>query len=161
MKLDFGTYALMLSVLLYGVLLGGIVYLHLVFFSVYLSNLPESTVLVNGPYALHDEYFWTLIHPLAILSLIVALIANWSNRRRRILIAMPLDIYVITMVVTFLYFVPELMAFKESATSQIPAAEWHERGIRWQHLSWLRGGTMALFYIPLLLALAKPKYENR
>jgi hypothetical protein len=55
---------LMVSILLMGTLLGGIVYSHIVYFPVYLSALTDSSVLVNGPYALHEERFWLLIHPL-------------------------------------------------------------------------------------------------
>src|SRR5690348_3786769 len=84
------TIALMVSVLLMGILLGGIVYAHVVLFPPYLSALPSSAVLVNGPYALHDEYFWTMIHPPAVLSLVLALILNWKIPARRKLIAIPL-----------------------------------------------------------------------
>jgi hypothetical protein len=161
MKLGFGTYALMLSIVLYGILLGGIVYSHIVYFPVYLSHLPESAVLVNGPYGLEEGYFWVTIHPLAILSLIVSLAANWRDRFRRKMIAMPLAVYIFMMVVTSLYFVPELGEFKHSPESNVSSAEWKARGDRWQHLSWIRGTTMGLFSIPLLLALAKPRDEAR
>ena len=137
-----------------GILLGGIVYAHLVFFPPYLSALPNSAALVNGPYALHDEYFWMLIHPLAILSLIVALILNWKIPARRKLIAIPLIVYVLAIVVTSSYFVPELRNFKNSPNMTVSPAEWYARGQRWQHLSWTRGTIMGLSYIALLLALA-------
>src|SRR5438034_9467137 len=117
----------MISVLLYGTLLGGIVYAHVVFFPPYLSALPNSAVLVNGPFALHDEYFWTLIHPLAILSLVVSLVLNWKQKTRRNLIAIPLALYVLALVVTALYFIPELRAFKSSPGSGVSAAEWFAR----------------------------------
>src|SRR6185436_20266072 len=94
--------ALMVSILLMGILLGGIVYSHIVFFPVYLSSLPDSAVLVNVPYALHDERFWLLIHPIAILSLIVSLALNWKIRARRKLIAIPLIVYVLAIIVTTL-----------------------------------------------------------
>ena len=148
------TIALMISVLLMGILLGGIVYSHIVFFPAYLSALPNSAALVNGPYALHDEYFWTLIHPIAILSLIVSLALNWKIPARRKLIAVPLIVYVLAIVVTALYFVPELRAFKNSPNMAVTPAEWYARGQRWQHLSWTRGTVIGLSYISLLLALA-------
>ena len=153
-KLRARTIALMVSVLLMGILLGGIVYAHVVFFPPYLSALPNSAALVNGPYALHDEYFWTLIHPLAILSLIISLALNWKIPARRKLIAVPLIVYVLAIVVTALYFVPELRAFKNSPNMAVTPAEWYARGQRWQHLSWTRGTVMGLSYISLLLALA-------
>lgn len=153
MKLKAGTIALMVSVLLMGVLLGGIVYSHIAFFPSYLAGLPNSAALVNGPYPIRDGSFWVLIHPLAILSLIISLLLNWKIPPRRKLIAIPLTIYVVAIIVTSLYFVPELMAFRESPNSGIPPADWYARGQRWQHLSWLRGTVMGLSYVALLLAL--------
>lgn len=55
---------LMLSIVFWGTLLGGIAYSHLVYFPPYLSALPDSAVVVNGPYALHEVIFWMTIHPL-------------------------------------------------------------------------------------------------
>ena len=147
------TISLMVSIVFYGILIGGIVYAHVVFFPTYLSTLPNSASLVNGPYALHDENFWIIIHPLAILSLLVALVLNWKIPGRRKLIAIPLTLYMIAFVVTFLYFVPELRAFRASPTSELSAAEWYARGQRWQHFSWLRGSILGLAMVPLLLAL--------
>src|SRR5215210_7765556 len=81
------TFALMLSIVFWGTLLGGIAYSHLVYFPVYLSDLPASAVVVNGPYGLNDGIFWMTIHPLLILSLIAALALNWRVKPRRRLIA--------------------------------------------------------------------------
>lgn len=152
-RLSLRTISLMISIVLMGILIGGIVYAHVVFFPSYLSMLPNSAALVNGPYALHDEYFWTLIHPPAVLSLVVALILNWKIPARRKLIAIPLIVYVLAIIATALYFVPELRAFHSSPNSPLTAAEWYARGQRWQHLSWTRGTIMGLSYISLLLAL--------
>ncbi len=149
--------SLMVAIFFYGILLGGIVYSHVVFFPPYLSALPASAALTNGPYALHDEHFWMSIHPLAILSLIVALILNWKVPTRRKLIAIPLTLYIVAIIVTFFYFVPELREFHASPNSAIPPAEWLARGQRWQHFSWTRGSILGLAMIPLLLALREPE----
>jgi|SRR5580765_1368763 len=150
------TISLMVSIFLYGVLLGGIVYAHVVFFPPYLSGLPNSAALVNGPYALHDEYFWMMIHPVAILSLIVSLALNWKIKTRRNLIMIPLALYIVAIIVTTLYFVPELRNFRSSPSMSVSPAEWLARGQRWQYFSWLRGSIMALGMVPLLLALNTP-----
>jgi uncharacterized membrane protein len=154
------TISLMVSIIFYGIFIGGIVYAHIVFFPPYLSALPASAALTNGPFALRDENFWTLIHPLATLALIVALALNWKVPARRKLIAIPLVLYVMALVVTFLYFVPELRAFHASPSSSVSAAEWYARGQRWQHLSWTRGTIMGLVMIPLLLALITPENDR-
>ena len=70
-KLGFGTYALMVTVILWGVLLGGVAYSHMVFFPVFLSDLPASSTVVKGVYGLDESRFWMTLHPLLITSLIV------------------------------------------------------------------------------------------
>lgn len=152
-KLSPRTIALMISILLMGILLGGIVYSHIVFHPVYLSALPDSAVLVNGPYALNEGRFWLLIHPVAILSLIVSLVLNWKIRGRRRLIAIPLVVYLLALVVTSLYFVAELQNFQNSPNLNVSRAEWLARGQRWQYLSWMRGTLMGLSTVALLFAL--------
>ena len=147
----------MISIILWGTFLGGIVYSHIVYFPVYLSALPDSAVLVTGPYALHEEYFWLLIHPLLILSLIATLAMNWKLRGRRKLIAITMVLYAAAIIATTLYFVPELRAFMNSPKLGGSQAEWLARGQRWQYLSWLRGSVMFVAIVPLLLALTKPE----
>ncbi|MDQ3803158.1 MAG: DUF1772 domain-containing protein [Acidobacteriota bacterium] len=151
-----GTYSLFLAVILWGTLLGGITYSHLVYFPVYLSALPDSAVVVNGPYGLHEAIFWMTIHPLLILSLIVALGLNWKSQSRRKLILISFAIYFLVLVVTQIYFIPELVAFEQSPESKVSPSEWLARGQRWQRLSWIRGGVMYAGILPLLLALTKP-----
>jgi hypothetical protein len=149
------TVSLMLSIVLWGTLLGGIAYSHLVYFPVYLSDLPGSAVLVNGPYALNEGRFWMTIHPLLILSLIVTLILNWKVRPRRQLIAISFVAYLVVIAVSAFYFLPELFAFARSPQSGVTAAEWSVRAQRWEILSWLRGSICYIFFVPLLLALTK------
>ncbi len=149
------TYSLFLTVILWGTLLGGITYSHLVYFPVYLSNLPDSAVVVTGPYGLHESIFWLTIHPLLILSLIVTLALNWRFRARRKLILITFVLYIVVLVITQAYFLPELMAFERSPGSGVPAADWLTRGQRWQRLSWVRGAIMYVGILPLLLALTK------
>jgi hypothetical protein len=148
--------ALMLSIILWGTLLGGIAYSHLVYFPVYLSDLPDSAVVVNGPYGLNEGTFWMTIHPLLILSLIAALALNWRVQPRRKLIAISFTAYILVLVVTQLYFLPELFAFRDSPQSNVAPAEWSARAQRWETLSWLRGAVCYAFIVPLLLALTKP-----
>ncbi|MDX6614826.1 MAG: hypothetical protein QOD75_4012 [Blastocatellia bacterium] len=151
-----GTYSLFPAVILWGTLLGGIVYSHIVYFPVYLSALPASSVVVNGTYGLSEGIFWLTIHPMLILSLIIALVLNWKTKPRRKLILISLGLYLVVLVVTQIYFLPELGAFKESPKSTLSPAEWLVRTRRWQRLSWARGATMYAAILPLLIALTKP-----
>jgi hypothetical protein len=129
-------------------ILGGIVYSHIVWFPPYLSDLPKTAALAR---TIHDEYFWLTVHPLAIVTLIAALALNWKLRARRNLIFISVAIYAAAIAATAIYFVPELIAFRNASPSVAPA-EWYVRGQNWQHLSWARGFFMYLAFIPLLLA---------
>ena len=149
----FGTYALMATVVLWGVLLGGIVFSNAIVMPVFLADLPASASVVTGPHAVNEVPFWMSIHPLIVLSLIVALIANWRVTVRRRSIAIVLVCYIVALIVTALFFVPELIAFQASPQSSISASEWASRAMRWQILSWIRGGIMFLLILPLLWAL--------
>lgn len=152
-----GTYSLFLTIILWGTLLGGIAYSHIVYFPVYLSALPDSAVVVNGPYGLNEVPFWMMIHPLLILSLIVTLVLNWRSGPRRKLVLISFAIYIVVLIVSQTFFIPELMAFAASPDSAQSPAEWLARGQRWQRLSWIRGAVMYVGILPLLFALTKPR----
>jgi hypothetical protein len=160
MRIGFGSYTLMVAIVLYGVLLGGVVYSHIVFFPVYLGHLPDSASLTNGPYALHEENFWLLIHPMLLTSLVVAIFVNWRDTYRRWRIAITLGVYVVVLAVSSLWFIPQLGEFRESPRSTKTAEEWSAQGERWQHMSWVRGSTLFLASIPLLLALTKREEDE-
>jgi hypothetical protein len=154
-----GTYSLFPAVIFYGILIGAIVYSHITFIPAYLSDLPNSAIVVTGKYGINEAPFWTTIHPLLILSLITALALNWNLPARRNLIAVTFVIYIAVLIITALYFVPELLSFAKSAESTLPAGEWRARGHRWQTLSLIRGAFCFLGFIPLLIALSKSAYE--
>ena len=90
------------------------------------------------------------IHPMLILSLITTLVLNWKSKARRKLVALSFGIYISVLIVTAVYFVPELMAFAKSPESNLPASEWLTRGHRWQYLSLIRGACCFLGFIPFV-----------
>ena len=157
----FPTFVLMLAIVLWGTLLGGITYSHLVYFPRYLSELPASAVVVTGPYGLREGIFWMTIHPLLILSLILTLVLNWRSPARRRLISISFAVYVLVLVITQIYFLPELAAFQRSAESSVSPSEWLARGQRWQRMSWIRGIVCYAAFLPLLFALTKPSPVRR
>lgn len=153
---DLATASLMLAVVVWGTVLGGFLYSHLVFFPAFLSDLPGSAVLVNGRYPLKDGRFWSVAHAGLFLVLPATLVLNWKSAARRRLIAESVAAYLLAFTATALYFVPELLEFARSPVSSVAETEWLARGLRWQRLSWLRGGSMYAAFVPLLLALARP-----
>jgi hypothetical protein len=147
----------MLSVILWGVMAGGGIYAAMVYFPAYLSHLPESAVVVTGPYGLNEGIFWLSIHPLLILSLIISLISNWRFPPRRKLITLTFAVYVVVLIITQLYFLPELFAFARSSQSSLTSDEWQMRTNRWQLLNIVRGVVIFANFFPLLFALTRTR----
>lgn len=159
MKLS--TLILMILIIFWGVLLGGIVYSHIVYFPVLLSNLPESSVLVTGKYGLQEERFWMAMHPVVILLIITSIITSWKNKPRLKKILVSFILYAIVLIVSSIYFIPELIEFGRSATSGLPSSEWMRRSNNWMTYSIVRGVVMFAGIIPLFLALLKPAVNSK
>lgn len=139
---------LLLSIILWGTLLGGIATSHPVYFPFYLTAISEV-------YGLDVGIFWGLIHPLLIVILITTLRLNWAGKARRKLIAISLVLYALAIAATFWYFVPEFIAYSGPAVPISPA-ELLARRQHWQNFTWIRGVIMCAGVVPLLFALAKP-----
>jgi hypothetical protein len=148
--------SLLITIMLWAIIIGGIMYSHVVYFPSYLSHLPESNSLITGKYGLHDEHFWLFVHPLAILSTIVTLIVNWKLKARRKFIFITFSIYALVLVATAVYFVPGLLAFADSTNNTtVTPAEWFQRGQTWQHMNWIRGSFMFAGFLLLVTAFTK------
>jgi len=153
--------SLFITITLWAIILGGIMYSHIVYFPPYLSHLPESNKLITGEYGLQDGNFWMLVHPFTILSIIITLLLNWKLETRRKFILIALGIYALAILATAIYFLPELTAFADSGNSTtVTASEWYQRGQTWQHLSWIRGFFMFMGFLMLLIALIKDKQRT-
>lgn len=148
--------SLFIAISFWAIIVGGVVYSHIVYFPPYLSHLPESNKLITGDYGLTEGNFWMFIHPVTLLSTIIALILNWKLQLRRRFILITLSIYTAALIATAFYFVPALTAFADSNNNpSISISEWYQRGQTWQHLSWIRGFFMFSGFISLLIALTK------
>ena len=153
--------SLFTAITLWATIVGGVVYSHIAYFPSYLSHLPESNSMITGEYGLKDGNFWMLVHPLAILSIIVTLILNWKLKTRRKLILITLGIYVLAIIATAVYFVPGLMAFADSTNNtSVTPTEWFQKGQTWQYLSWIRGAFMYVGFLLLVIALTKDNSQT-
>lgn len=150
------------AVSLWAIIIGGVMYSHLVYFPAYLSNLPESNSLITGEHGFKDGNFWMLVHPFAIVSTILTLILNWKLKIRRKLILTSFSIYTLAIIATAIYFLPNLFMFADAAKyPTITPEEWDQRGQTWQYLSWIRGSLLFIGFLCLLNALTKDNTEIR
>ncbi|WP_276502751.1 hypothetical protein [Terrimonas pollutisoli] len=146
--------SLFLAITSWAALVGAILYSHIVFFPGYLSHLPESNKIITD-FDIQDGNFWMTAHPITILSTVSTFILNWKLKTRRKFILITLGIYVVALIATIFYFLPNLMLFADSMNSTVSPAEWYKRGQTWQHLSWIRGSAMIVGFVLLLVALTK------
>jgi hypothetical protein len=155
------TFVVILSSISFIIVIGGAVYEHLALVPAWTSAVPASLSVFQGEYRLAPENFWIPVHPITILLLIGSLILNWKTGRRSFILATLVG-YAIVLAITFLYFVPELMALTQSAYSTAVDPELTARAGRWETLSLVRLAFLILLAISLLYGLSKPiEYRGR
>ncbi len=115
--------------------------------------------MFQGEYALNAGAFWTKIHPVTLLLFITSLILFWKYKRRKNIVIAFLG-YLVIMVVTFLYFVPELIAINTTTYAETIDASLVSRGQLWEQLSLLRLATLIVLAIILFLGLTKPDMRH-
>jgi len=149
------TFTLILGAISHITVIGGAAYEHLAVVPVWASAVPASLTMFQGEYALAAQRFWIPIHPVTLILLLSALIFNWRTERRNF-IAITLGGYIVVLVVTFLFFVPELIAIMQSSYSTTVDADLTRRAKTWETYSLVRLAGLILMAIVLLFGLSKP-----
>lgn len=136
------------------IVIGGATYEHAAVVPQWTSAVPASLSMFQGEYGLAASNFWIPVHPVAIVLFLLALIANWRTERRKyILIA--LTGYVAILGMTFVYFVPELMAIIQTSYSLSVDPELTRRAQFWEMLSLVRLAILITLAVCLLTGLSK------
>ena len=141
--------------LAFAVIIGGAVYEHLNVVPQWAAAPPASLTMFQGPYGLKPELFWMLIHPINLVLFAAALIMHWKSPRKKPLLLV-LSVYITILVITSIYFVPELLHITQSAVSPTPDAELTRRAGLWETLSLVRLGILVILSIILFTGMAKP-----
>ena len=143
-----------LACLSFSVIVGAAIYEHTALWPAAFSELPKSLSVFQGPYHLNAASFWMSIHPVTLLLLVMTLVFSWkTNRRKPVLITM--TGYVIILLTTFIYFVPELLELTGTPYSDTVDPSLQARASRWVTLSLVRGGILIVLAINLLLGLTE------
>ncbi len=148
------TILLRLAIIVWGVLCGGVVYEPLAVVPQWTKQPPETLSMWNGPYGLSAKRFWIGIHPLLVLLLAAALGTGWGDEGRDSMLFV-LATYLVVLVVTGVWFVPELIKLTQDSAAAIPPDQWRARARRWERLSIARGLVIVVMAWPLLDALAR------
>jgi hypothetical protein len=141
------------------VVIGGATYEHLAVVPVWAKAVPASLTMFQGEYGLAAQNFWIPIHPATIVLLVVGLIANWRSARMGYIVA-TLAGYLAILVITAIYFVPELLTITQSAYSSTVDVELTQRAKYWETLSLVRLGMLIVLAVILQFGLSRPAERN-
>lgn len=144
-----------ISCLAFAIIIGGAVYEHLNVVPTWASEPPVSLSMFQGEYGLKPELFWMVIHPVNLALFSVTLILHWRSARRKNIVIV-LSTYIAILIITSIYFVPELISITSSTFSTIPDAGLTERAARWEMLSIARLIILMILSIVLFTGLTKP-----
>jgi hypothetical protein len=143
-----------LSCLFFTIMIGGAVYEHIVLVPKWAAAPPVSLSMFQGEYGLNPGPFWMIIHPTILFSFTVTLIMHRKTERRKPLATVFIT-YAIILIITSIYFVPELLSITSSAFSSTPDAQLIKRASLWEMLSLVRLGVLLVSAVVLFLGLAK------
>jgi hypothetical protein len=143
-----------LTCLAFAIIIGGAFYEHLNVVPKWAAAPPLSLSMFQGQYGLKPELFWMLIHPVTLLLFAITLVMHWRSARRKPLLIV-LGSYLFILVVTSIYFVPELISITTTAFSTDVDAELTRRAARWESLSLVRLGLLVIFSLVLFMGLTK------
>lgn len=136
-------------------IIGAATYEHLAMVPRWSAAPPLSLSMFQGNYGLNSGQFWMPIHPVTLLLIIVSLVLYRKTPRQKNILA-ALGIYVFVLLVTFIYFVPELLSIINTPYSTAVAQDLQSRAKTWEALSLVRLGVLIPTAFILLSSLNKP-----
>ena len=143
-----------LTCLSFSVIIGAAIYEHMALWPAAFAELPKSLSVFQGPYRLDAASFWMSVHPVTLLLFVITLVVSWKTARKKpVLIAM--TGYILILIITSIYFVPELMELTGALYNDSIDASLQFRGSRWITLSLIRAAILILLAVNLLLGLTK------
>jgi len=116
---------------------GAGLYEHVAIWPAAYAEPPKSLTMFQGAYGVESAPFWMTIHPVTLVLFIITLILHWrTERKKTVLIAF--SIYAAILVVTSIYFVPELMRIVNTPYSDTIDADLQKNAALWVNLSLVR-----------------------
>lgn len=144
-----------LAALAFAIVVGGAVYEHAGVIPRWSAGPPASLAMYQGPYGINPGAFWEMIHPITLVLILITLGMSWKGPRRGHVL-FNLVGYVVVMIVTFTYFVPELMAITGTPYADTIDPDLQARAATWEVLSLVRLVVIMVLALALILGLTKP-----
>ena len=136
----------------FSVVIGAAAYEHLAVVPQWSAAPPVSLSMFQGKYGLNAAAFWVPIHPVTLLLMIAALAVAWNTQGRKNA-GIALAGYASIIVITGMYFVPELLAITGTPFSETVDPALTARANRWELLSLVRLAAMVGLAFVLFLGL--------
>lgn len=143
-----------LACLSFSIVIGGAVYEHIAVVPGWAAAPPLSLSMFQGPYGLNPAPFWKNIHPVTLLLLVISLVLCWKTERRNYLL-LTLSGYILILIITFVYFVPNLIAITGTPYAETADALLTSRAKTWEIGSLVRLCILILLAITVFLGLTR------
>jgi hypothetical protein len=143
--------------LAFAIIIGGAVYEHLNVVPTWAAAPPVSLSMFQGEYGLKPELFWMIIHPVNITLFALTLVFHWKSARKKNILLVLIS-YIIIILVTAIYFVPELISITTTPYALVASADLVRRAQTWEILSIARLIVLVVLAIVLFVGLTK---ENK
>lgn len=140
------------------IIVGAGLYEHLAVWPRAFFSPPKSLSMFQGEFGINAGAFWTKIHPTTLLLFIIVLFLFWKTERRKFVL-IPFIGYVMLIIATFTYFVPELVDIVSTKYNNSVNQELIQRGSRWEMLSFIRLILVVVLALFLFLGLTKSSHK--
>ncbi|HRE52904.1 MAG TPA: hypothetical protein PK339_15900 [Flavitalea sp.] len=157
--MDFKNVIYAFACLSFAVVIGAAVYEHVAVAPRWSAAPPASLSMFQGKYGLNPTPFWKAIHPVTLLLLIASIILFWNTGSRPYLLITSAG-YALVLIITFAFFVPELIAITSQAFSENADPSLTKRAGLWVTLSLVRLAFLIVLAITAFLGLAKSGIQS-
>lgn len=138
----------------FSVVIGAAIYEHVAVVPRWSAAPPLSLSMFQGEYGLNPTPFWMAVHPATLLLLAASILLFWKTGSRPYLLITSVG-YVVILLVTFAFFVPELVAITGSTISGEVDVSLTKRAGLWEALSLVRLSILIVLSIILFLGSAR------
>lgn len=126
-----------------GASIGGGLYEGWILTPLWSQNLPQNLWMIQPESGTSQsgvglEIFWMPVHGVITLSVLLAMVLCFKQRKTRALLFWGFASYLVMRTWSFAYFIPEMIAFQKIDVSAALDPSWVERVERWTTLTWWR-----------------------
>jgi len=100
--------------------IGGGLYEHIVLTPIWSKSPPSSFAIIQPTTGVPLQRFWIPVHGTITLFIILSLVMTWSDMTVRRLLLVAMASYIVMRVWSFLFFIPEMLAFQKVPLDSAP-----------------------------------------